>query len=142
MSEDDVLALEPLQYSVDTFVRRGMFTWVYGPRGSKKTSMAGPTPPGTVTPSPPARCSCSKPKASNNFSRASSRGTSITTTPTRPFRVLDEPMDLSSPEGAAALVRTVRGMEAVVGERVELIVLDPTALYMSVSENEGERQAT
>jgi hypothetical protein len=144
MSEDDVLALPPLQYSVDTFVPRGMFTSLYGAPGTKKTFIAqdmgncirADIPWHGHAVSPGAVLMLEAEGLQQLQTRILAWNEHHNDPPMRPFRVLDEPMDLSTPEGAAALVRTVRGMEAAVGERVELIVVDPAALYMSGSENE------
>lgn len=144
LSEDDVLALSPLQYSIDTFVPRGMFTSIYGPPGSKKTFIAqdmgncirAGIPWHGHAVSPGAVLMLEAEGLQQLQPRILAWAEHHDHPELRPFRVLDEPLDLSSPDGAAALVRTVRGMESAVGERVELIVVDPAALYMSGSENE------
>jgi len=144
MSEDDVLSLPKLQYSVDTFVPRGMITTMFGQPGSFKTFVTQdmgncirtdiPWHGHAVTPG--AVLMLEAEGVEQLQPRIIAWKEHHNNPEMRPFRVLDEPMDLSSPEGAAALVRTVRGMEALVGERVELIIVDPAALYMAGSENE------
>lgn len=144
MSEDDVLALPKLQYSVDPFVPRGMITTMFGQPGSFKTFVTQdmgnclradiPWHGHSVTPG--AVLMLEAEGVEQLQPRILAWAEHHDNPELRPFRVLDEPMDLSSPEGAAALVRTVRGMEALVGDRVELIIVDPAALYMAGSENE------
>lgn len=144
LSEDDVLALPRLQYSVDPFVPRGMITTAFGQPGSFKTFMAqdmgncirADIPWHGHAVSPGAVLMLEAEGVEQLQGRIVAWHEHHNSPAMRPFRVLDEPLDLSSPEGAAALVRTVRGMETLVGERVELIIVDPAALYMAGSENE------
>lgn len=144
LSEDDILDRPPMSYVVEPFVPVGMLTTVFGQPGSHKTFVgqdiqnsirAGidwhghPVVPGAVL-------LLEAEGVQQLQARIIAWNEHHDNPPLAAFRALDVPLDLSSPEGAAALVRTVRGMEAATGERVVFVWVDPAALYMSGAEND------
>jgi len=144
LSEDDILARPPMSYIVEPFVPRGMASVAYGAPGSYKTFVAQdmgnhvradmdwhghPVAHGAVL-------LFEAEGIEQLQARIIAWREHYDSPDLAGFRILDEPLALSSPEGAAAAVRTVRGMEAAMGEKVELVLVDPAALYMSGSENE------
>ncbi|MGV8881131.1 MAG: AAA family ATPase [Rhodoglobus sp.] len=146
VSEEEILARPPLSYVVEPFVPRGMLTVLFGAPGSGKTFglqdlvnhvRAGMAWHGHAVERGGALLLEAEgleqlqPRilAWNEHHKAAELNLA-------PFRALEDPFDLSSPEGAGALVRTVLGMQTFTGQKVELIGADPAALYMASSENE------
>ncbi|QEO08800.1 bifunctional DNA primase/helicase [Protaetiibacter larvae] len=144
LSEDDILTAPPLRYVVEPWLPVGMFTSMFGQPGSGKT-FVGQDLQNAVRAGIPWHGHDVAPGAvllleAEGVQQLQARIVAWNEHHGNPdmaaFRALDVPLDLSTPEGAAALVRTVRGMEAATGERVVLVWIDPAALYMSSSENE------
>ncbi len=144
LTEDDILSRPPLRYVIEGIAPVGMTTVLYGQPGSFKT-FVGLDMQGCVRAGIDWHGHAVSPGAvllleAEGVQQLQARLIAWTEHHGNPdmaaFRALDEPLDLSTPEGAAALVRTVRGMEAIAGERVVLVWVDPAALYMSGSENE------
>lgn len=144
LSEDDILARPPMSYIVEPFVPRGMASVAYGAPGSYKTFVAQdignhvranmdwhghPVAHGAVL--------LFEAEGTEQLQARILAWREYYNSPhLAKMRIQDEPLDLSSPLGAAAAVRTVRDLESAMGEKVELVLVDPAALYMSGSENE------
>nr|WP_281357272.1 bifunctional DNA primase/helicase [Rathayibacter agropyri] len=146
VSEEEMLTRPPLEYIVEPFVPRGMHTVMFGAPGSFKTfamqdlasrvrtgmpfhDAQHPTVRGAVL--------LLEAEGLQQFqARTLAWRQYYEPEDMAAIRFLDEPLDLSSPEGAANLVRTLLLMEEATGEKVELVAVDPAALYMAGSENE------
>lgn len=60
-----------------------------------------------------------------------------------PGGFLDRFVDVSKPEGVAAIVRTVRGFQAQHATKVEMVIIDPLVEFMTGDENgDGMNEAT
>lgn len=144
MSEDDILDAPPQRNVIDPWLPRAMFTSMFGQPGSGKT-FVGQDMQNAVRAGQPWHGHAVERGAvllleAEGVQQLQARIVAWNEhhgyPNMAPFRALDVPLDLSTPEGAAALVRTVRGMEAATGERVVLVWVDPAALYMSSGEND------
>jgi len=144
LSEDEILARPPMSYIVEPFIPRGMATVIFGAPGSGKTffgqDMGSAVRRGGDWHGHPVARGAVLLLEAEGLEQLQARIVAWKEFHGSPelaaFRALDDPLDLSSPAGAAALVRTVLGMQKASGEKVELVWVDPAALYMAGSEND------
>ena len=144
VSEDDILARPALSYVVESFIPRGMASVIFGEPGSGKTFMGqdagNAVRAGTPWHGHPVARGAVLALEAEGLEQLQARILAWRehhgAVDLAPFRALDEPLALSTPSGAAALVRTILGMQESTGEKVELVWVDPAALYMASSEND------
>lgn len=144
LSEDQILARPPMSYIVEPFIPRGMATVIFGAPGSGKTffgqDMGSAVRRGGDWHGHSVARGAVLLLEAEGLEQLQARIVAWKEFHGSPelaaFAALDDPLDLSSPAGAAALVRTVLGMEKASGEKVELVWVDPAALYMAGSEND------
>lgn len=145
LSEDDILGRPAVEYVIEPFIPRGMFTDAFGLPGSGKT-FVGQDMFNCVRAGIPWHGHATTRGAvlmleAEGVEQLQTRILAWREHHDYPdmagFRALQEPLDLSSPQGAASLVRTVQFAEAVLGETIVLVMVDPAALYMAGGENEG-----
>lgn len=144
-SDDDVLALEPPQYVIDGWLPVGFFSDFFGAPGSKKTFVILDM----------LRCIAAGKKWHGHDVRqgatilfegegleqlqgriiAWNEGYEVTAP--IPARWTDAPVNLTTPEGVAAVARTVRKLEMQLGESVVAVGFDPIVEYMVGNEVDG-----
>lgn len=153
-SDDDVMALGDPEFIIDGWVPRGFFTVVFGEPGVKKTfALLGmsravrrgtrwqdnKTVKGSVLFYQGEGLEQLKPRIRAWDSRYPLREDQSMAAGAH----TDAFVDLTKPEGVAAVARTVRGYEKQTGSAVEMLVIDPLVEFMTGEENgEGMDKAT
>lgn len=153
-SDEDVMALDDPQFVIDSWVPRGFFTTVFGAPGVKKTfALLGmtlavrrggkwqnnKTQQGATLFYQGEGLEQLKPRI-----RAWEARYPLAPEKTRaPGGYLDVSVDMTTPEGAAAVVRTVQGYQDSTGVPVQMVVFDPLVEFMTGEPNgEGMQLAT
>lgn len=154
MSDEDVLALKDPEFVIDHWIPRGVYTVLYGEPGVKKTfALLGMylavrrgtrwqdhgTRKGSVLLFEGEGAAQLKPRLRAWTDRYPLRDDQSMA----PGGVLEEFVDLTRPEGVAAIVRTVRGFEQLHDTTVQMVIIDPLVEFMTGEENgEGMDSAT
>ena len=146
MDDDELASLPPVEWVVDGWVPRGAYSVLYGPPGAGKTialtGMALAVRRGT--------------RWQNGVKNTARTGVlfyqgeglrkvkdHVDAWKTRypsdkrmaPVRYRDKTFDVTTESGVAAVIRTVRKLEADTGEPVGMVIIDPLVEFMTGEEN-------
>lgn len=146
LTDEDIRKLPPVKWVVDGWVPRGTYTVVYGPPGVGKTlallGMTRAVRRGTRWQNWPTDKGATVYYQGEGLAQFRDRIEAWDEQyPLRkdqsmaPGLHAERVVDLTQPEGVAALIRTVRGVEDSAKEKVRLLVIDPLVEFMTGEEN-------
>ncbi len=151
LTDDEIAALEPPRFAVDGWLPRGYFSVLYGAPGVMKTFVivdilrhvrAGMTWHSHATERGAVLLYEGEGLAQIQ-ARIAAWDERYPEADLAPGWSFERFVDITQPEGVAAMVRTVRGYEARKGTQVSLIAIDPLVEFMTGDENgEGTQQAS
>jgi RecA-family ATPase len=146
MDDDGLASLRPVEWVIDDWIPRGAYSVLYGPPGAGKTialtGMSLAVRRGT--------------RWQNGVKNTERTGVLFyqgeglrkvkdhvdawklrypSDKPMAPVRYRDKTFDVTTENGVAAVIRTVRKLEADTGEAVGLVIIDPLVEFMTGEEN-------